>query len=113
MVDPEDERIMKGVALSEHELALIHRVLNRHPEVTAAVLFGSRAKKSHQPESDIDLALQGRLDSLTAESIAAELDELPLPYRFDVRAFSDIRSKQLRDHIHRVGKLVYQKNAPS
>lgn len=111
MVDPEDDRAMKKVALSERELALIHRVLGRHPEVIAAILFGSRAKMSHQPQSDVDLALQGDLDSLAAESIAAELDELPLPYRFDVRSYSDIQSPQLRDHIQRVGTVVYEKNA--
>jgi predicted nucleotidyltransferase len=111
MVDSKDERVMKEVGLSDRELALIHDVLRSHSRVTAAVLFGSRAKMSHQPESDIDLALQGDLDSLPAESIAAELDELPLPYRFDVRAYSDIQSAQLRDHIERVGKVVYERNA--
>jgi predicted nucleotidyltransferase len=86
-------------------------VLARHPEIIAAVLFGSRAKMSHQPESDIDLALHGNLDSLRAESIAAELDELPLPYRFDVKAYSGIRSAQLRDHIQRVGVVIFKNDA--
>jgi len=100
---------MKHVALSERELALIRGVLQRRPEVAAAILFGSRAKQSHQPESDIDLALEGDLDAIGAESIAAELDELPLPYQFDVKACSEIRSAQLRDHIQRVGAVIYEK----
>ena len=61
-------------------------------------LFGSRAKGCHTPASDIDLALWG-VDALQAESIAAELDELPLPYRFDVKAFEAIKQVSLREHI--------------
>jgi uncharacterized protein len=61
---------------------------------------------SNEQESDIDLALQGDLDSL-----AADLDELPAPYRFDVKAYSDIRSKQLLDHIQRVGVVIFKRKA--
>jgi uncharacterized protein len=110
MVASTDGRVMMLVGLSERELDLIHEVLSRYPEVTAAILFGSRAKLTHQPQSDVDLALQGDLDSLAAEAIAADLDELPLPYRFDVRKYSGIQSPDLRDHIRRVGKVVYEKN---
>jgi uncharacterized protein len=113
MVYAADDRLMKEAALSQRELALIQEVLSRHPKITAAVLFGSRAMKSHQPGSDIDLALQGDLDSLYAESIAAELDDLPLPYRFDVKAYSDIRSSPLIDHIHRVGVVIFTRSAES
>ena len=65
-------------------------------------LFGSRAKGCHTPASDIDLALWG-VDALQAESIAAELDELPLPYRFDVKAYESIKEDSLREHIQRKG----------
>ncbi len=104
---------MKRVGLSAKDLALIRDVLDRHPEVTEAVLFGSRAKMSHQASSDIDLALRGDIDSLRAESIAAELDELPLPYRFDIKAYGDMRSAQLLDHIHRVGVVIFVRASSS
>ena len=48
--------------------------------------------------ADIDLALWG-VDVLQAETIAADLDELPLPYRFDVKAFEAIKQVSLREHI--------------
>jgi hypothetical protein len=64
---------------------------------------------SHQPQSDVDLALHGDLDALRAESIAAELDELPLPYKFDLKAYSTIRSPQLLDHVRRVGVVIFRK----
>ena len=65
-----------------------------------------RAKCTARPSSDVDLALEGIDDPLQAESIAAELDELPLPYVFDVQALSAIRYRPLREHIARVGVLI-------
>jgi predicted nucleotidyltransferase len=88
--------------LTDRETSLIGSVLNQHPKVSQVKLFGSRATGAHTPASDIDLALWG-VDALQAESIAAELDELPLPYRFDVKAFESIKQHSLRDHIQRRG----------
>ena len=90
------------IALTDREASLIRSVLNLHPEVSQVKLFGSRAKGCHTPASDIDLALWG-VDALQAESIAAELDELPLPYRFDIKAFESIKQDSLREHIQRRG----------
>lgn len=99
---------MKAVSeLLEGELEAIRRVLSRHPAVTGAILFGSRAKGTALPASDIDLALEGIEDPLQAEAIASELDELPLPYTFDVKALASIRHRPLREHIERVGVRVY------
>jgi hypothetical protein len=48
-----------------------------------------------------------RRNALQAEAIAGELDELPLPYRFDVIALATIKSAELRAHIGRVGIKVF------
>ncbi|MFZ0826053.1 MAG: nucleotidyltransferase domain-containing protein [Verrucomicrobiia bacterium] len=98
---------MKTPALKPGELGLLRQVFHRHPEIKAVKLFGSRAKGTHAISSDIDLALWGDVDALRAESIAAELDELPLPYRYDVKAFHLIKLHPLREHIERVGITVY------
>ncbi|HKH44239.1 MAG TPA: nucleotidyltransferase domain-containing protein [Thermoanaerobaculia bacterium] len=93
--------------LSPRELDLIRTVLARHPAITGAILFGSRAKGTAQPASDIDLALEGVDDPLQAEAIASELEELPLPYRFDVKALAAIRHRPLLEHIARVGVRIH------
>lgn len=98
---------MKTPALKPDELTLLRRVFRQHPEIKTVKLFGSRAKGIHSPCSDIDLALWGDVDAIRAEAIAAELDELPLPYRYDVQAFHLIKLRPLREHIERVGITVY------
>ncbi|MBM3953791.1 MAG: nucleotidyltransferase domain-containing protein [Planctomycetes bacterium] len=99
---------MNAVAFSEHELAMIRAVLRRHPRVTAGILFGSRAKGTHSERSDVDLAVVGDVTALEAEAIAGDLEELPLPYRFDVQAVARITHRPLRDHIDRVGLCIYR-----
>ena len=99
---------MNTSALSAQEQSLIAGVFRSHPEVVAAKLFGSRAKGTHTAQSDIDIALWGDIDALRAESIAAELDDLPLPCAFDVKPFDLIKLPALREHIERVGILIFQ-----
>ena len=93
--------------LQPSELELVRSVLRQHPEVHSATLFGSCAKGTHHERSDVDLALSGELGLLGAEAIAAELEELPLPYRFDVRALEQISFAPLLEHIERVGVVIY------
>lgn len=98
---------MTAGELNDRQWALIREVLSRHTAVTGAILFGSRAKGIASAASDIDLAIEGIDDPLLTERIASELDALPLPYRFDIKALSTIQSQPLLEHIQRVGIRVY------
>lgn len=98
---------MKPPPLTSAEAELLCSVFRRHPEIRAVKLFGSRAKGTHTPRSNVDLALWGDIDELGAEFIAAELDELPLPYRYDTKPFGSIKLQPLREHIERVGIPLY------
>lgn len=98
---------MKTPPLAPAELELLCTVFRDHPEIRAVRLFGSRAKGTHTARSDVDLALWGDVDALQAEQIAAELDDLPLPYRYEVKPFDSIKLRPLREHIERVGIPLY------
>lgn len=98
---------MKAPPLKPAELELVRSVFRLHPEVKSATLFGSRAKGTHSDRSDVDLVLAGDIEPLRAEAIAAELEELPLPYRFDVQSLAHIQHRLLLEHIQRVGILIY------
>ena len=84
----------------------------RFPAVEKAVLYGSRAKGNYKTGSDIDLSLYGK--ELTADTlwqIADALDDLLLPYSFDLSIFEQLDHVGLREHIERVGKVFYQRGA--
>jgi len=98
---------MNDCGLSARDLELVREVLARYPGVEGALLFGSRTKGTASPASDIDLALEGIRDALQVEAIASELDELPMPYRFDLVALPALQSASLRDHIARVGVRIW------
>jgi len=88
----------------------IHGVLSRHAEVERAILYGSRAKGNYKPGSDIDLTLTGgRLDGRIRGQIDEELDDLLLPYEFDLSVLSEITHADLLDHIRRVGVVIYER----
>ena len=97
---------MHDTGLSNEEWELIRSVLAAHPELTQVKLFGSRAKGNAKPGSEIDLAFLGEVDALQAQSIQAELEVLPLPYKFDVQPYASIRHIALREHIDRVGRYI-------
>ena len=98
---------MKLASLTTHELEMMRAVFRRHAEVASASLFGSRAKGTHSARSDVDLAVTGNVAPLAVEAIAAELEELPLPYRFDVHSLQHIQHRPLLEHIRRVGIVIY------
>ena len=98
---------MVDLGLNERDLGLIRGVLAGAPGLGEAIVYGSRAKGTHRPESDVDLALVGIDDALQVAEVAAQLDELPMPYRFDVQPLSGITHPPLREHIARVGLRIY------
>lgn len=96
--------------LSEKTLATIAGVLTRYPEVERAVLFGSRAKGTHRPGSDIDLALAGEsLDWRLIGRIYEALDDGLLPYTFSLVRHDASTDPEIAAHIVRVGILIYQR----
>jgi predicted nucleotidyltransferase len=74
-----------------------------------ARVFGSRAKGTHERSSDIDLTLFGNISSQLLAQIAGELDELPLPYHFDVNNYASIRDLAVKAHIDRIAQPIYHR----
>lgn len=96
--------------LSQETIEKIGSVLSRHPSVEKAILYGSRAKGTFRPGSDIDLSLHGVTLTLSElGDISSELDDLLLPYTFDLLIFDTLGHAGLREHIERVGKVFYER----
>lgn len=98
--------------LPEHAVDKIRQVLAAHPEVERAVVYGSRAKGNYRNGSDIDLTLYGEaLTHRVLMALLVELDDLLLPWMIDLSIFADLRHPALQEHIERVGKVLYAKDA--
>jgi len=95
--------------IHENIIKEINKVFADFPEVEEAVIYGSRAKGNNKPGSDIDLILRGnKLDLSILNKIDVRLDDLLLPYTFDLSIFNHINDKDLIDHISRRGVTFYK-----
>jgi len=87
----------------------INAIFENYPSVTEVVLYGSRAKGNYRSGSDIDLTMKGEgLNLKLLNKIANDLDDLLLPYTFDLSILAQIDNRDLIAHISRVGKVVYR-----
>jgi len=94
--------------LKENDISMIIEVLKLFPEIEKVVIYGSRAKGNHRNGSDIDLTLIGKnlnLDNLNR--LSSKLDDLLLPYLFDISIYDKIDNPDLINHIDRIGKSFY------
>jgi predicted nucleotidyltransferase len=101
---------MAQYGIPTEDLRAILKVFESEQQVQDVILFGSRAKGCFSEGSDIDLALKG--DNLTLNNLlnlSTALDELFLPYKFDLVIFDRIQEPQLTDHIERVGILIFSR----
>jgi predicted nucleotidyltransferase len=98
------------LGLKETEIEGIRSVLLGFSAVEEAVVYGSRAKGTYRPGSDIDLVLKGYSLSLKdLNPICLALDDLLLPYTFDVSIYERLNDQNLLDHIQRVGRTIYKR----
>ncbi len=101
--------------LKKFEIDYIVDVIGKFEEIEKAVVFGSRAKGNYKSESDIDVAIYGeRVNFDTVSALHSLLEEQgPLPYMYDVVDYAHIKSEALKEHIDRVGELLYVKKEES
>ncbi len=96
--------------LTGAELQRLVDVFAVFPHVERAVLYGSRAKGTFKPFSDIDVTLVGdELSRSDLVDILLRIDDLLLPYRCDISLFHTLKNEELIDHIRRVGVEIYRK----
>ena len=96
--------------LEESKLQLMRAIFSQTPAIEQVVLYGSKAKGTHKPFSDVDITLKG--SALTDEDLTDvmyRLSESSLPYFYDVSPFRNIGNPDLKDHIIRKGKSIYER----
>lgn len=93
--------------LPKKTLKLICDFFSKYPEIEQVKIYGSRAMGNYERGSDIDLVFYAKTDKDLTGQLLTGLDELPIPYLFDVTNYYKISHVTLKEHIDRVGKLIY------
>lgn len=94
--------------LKAETIERINDVFARFPQIEQAIIYGSRSKGNYKTGSDIDLVLKGHgLDLNLTNKIRLGIDDLFLPYSFDIALFNEISNPELIDHIKRRGAVFY------
>lgn len=96
--------------LNENIIDRLKNIFVQHNEISEVILYGSRAKGNHKNSSDIDITIKGQDLSLSLiNKISTNIDDLFLPYTFDISIYHHLKNKELIDHIDRIGKVIYKK----
>ncbi len=100
--------------LKDNAIDQIRQVFARYPELEKVLLYGSRAKGNFKPGSDIDLTCIGEhLTQSILNKIENDIDDLLLPYTFDISILKHISNPDFIAHVNRVGIVFYQASAGS
>ncbi len=103
-------KVESDFGLSSKAISKIREVFSENPAVEQVIIYGSRAKGDHRPESDIDLTITGSAATWhDLQTIELKIDDLLLPYKADLSLYDHIDNENLIDHIKRVGKVFYEK----
>lgn len=97
--------------LSGHVINQVMSVFATIPKIKRVLVFGSRALERHREGSDIDLAIEGEnLSLVDVLDVRVKLEDLELPYEFDVVVLDDSVEPELRNHIDRAGRELYSRS---
>lgn len=98
-----------ALGLTAQELDELSSIFQHYPAIQEAWLFGSRATGKHKKASDVDLALQGKINLGVLAKIKYELEEkTTLPYFFDVVDYEKA-DVVLKNRIDSEKKMIYKR----
>ena len=101
---------MSQFGLKQDTINQINQIFSTYPEISKAIIYGSRAKGNYKPGSDIDLTLVGdNINHHQLLEILNTIDDLLLPYFFDLSIFNSLNNPNLIEHIERVGITFYKR----
>ena len=95
--------------LPNRTLDTLDSIFKKYPGIRQVILYGSRAKGKYRNGSDIDLSLKTE-ETFTFTDllrIAGDFDDSDIPYFVDVSIYEKLSNPDLKEHIDRVGKVLY------
>lgn len=99
--------------LSPQQQTILINILSKYIHSGKVIVYGSRAKDTFTPQSDLDLVIQKceTDDRQLLGNIQTAIEESDFPYLVDIQFFEKNKNPALIAHIQRVGKVLYQINA--
>ncbi|MGP1514992.1 MAG: nucleotidyltransferase domain-containing protein [Bacteroidales bacterium] len=96
--------------LQSNEIDAINNVFAKYIKVEKVLLFGSRAKGTQNPVSDIDITIIGKnITHKDLSEITSDLNDLLLPYEIDISIFDEIDNIALKERILQSDVVFYEK----
>ena len=96
--------------MTDDELNLLYSLFARQKQIEQVILYGSRAKGTNKPFSDVDITLLGiGLNRSHLNRLMADIDESSLPYLFDISLFDKLTNPDLIKQIEQTGVILYQR----
>ena len=99
--------------ISKKSFSLLLSALQKYNEIEKAVIFGSRAMGNEKTGSDIDIAIYGAgvNNKLIVELKTILNEKMNIPYFVDLLEYKSISNMQLKDHIDKEGKILFNRNS--
>ncbi len=92
--------------LMDNSYQKIKEVINKYKEYTFKV-YGSRARGDFKNNSDIDIAVEGKIDRKKQIEIMNCFDILDIPYMVDLVFVCELEKEELIESIRRDG-IIYE-----
>lgn len=94
--------------LSSHTVSSLCGVFSKYPQIEEVVIYGSRARGTYHEGSDIDLTIKGKeMRRNILYKLEEDIEDLLLPYCFDISIYAELRDPDFINSINREGKTIY------
>jgi predicted nucleotidyltransferase len=95
--------------LPQRTIDSMNKIFSKYGNIRQVILYGSRAKGNFRNASDIDITLKTDADFTRVQllRIMNDFDDSDIPYLTDISIYDKLNNAALKDHINRIGKVLY------
>jgi len=100
--------MLNNFGLDKKTTDLIINYFKQISDIEKVKIFGSRAQNTYRSGSDIDFAIWFNKNDVLSK-VTFELNELPLPYKFDIIDYNNTSNIAIKENIDKTGIIFYKK----